>query len=159
MRYLLLFSLILSYTTYNLKAQQNKTSKDEISSFKNVKIFEQKRGHGMGPSEPSIFINPKNTDNIVVGSIINFVHSSFDGGKTWITNRLKSTMGVWGDPSITADSKGNFYYAHLSDPDGTNWNSDKILDRMVVQKSTDGGKTWSDGAAVGMNSPKQQDKE
>jgi len=158
-RYLLLFFLILSYSTYNLKAQQNKTSKLEMGFFKNVKIFEQKRGHGMGPSEPSIFINPKNTNNIVVGSIIDFVHSSFDGGKTWETNCLKSSMGVWGDPSITADNKGNFYYAHLSDPDGTNWNSDKILDRMVVQKSTDGGKTWSDGAAVGMNSPKQQDKE
>lgn len=159
MRYLLLFLLILSFTTYNLKAQQNKISTAEISSFKNVKIFEQKSGQSMGPSEPSIFINPKNTNNIVVGSIIDFVHSSFDGGKTWKTNHIKSSMGVWGDPSITADNKGNFYYAHLSDPDGTNWSSDKILDRMVVQKSTDGGKTWSDGAAVGMNSPKQQDKE
>ncbi|NDK17920.1 MAG: exo-alpha-sialidase, partial [Zetaproteobacteria bacterium] len=73
-RYLLLFFLILSYSTYNLKAQQNKTSKLEMGFFKNVKIFEQKRGHGMGPSEPSIFINPKNTNNIVVGSIIDFVH-------------------------------------------------------------------------------------
>jgi hypothetical protein len=30
---------------------------------------------------------------------------------------------------------------------------------MVVQKSTDGGATWSDGVGVGHNPPKQQDKE
>ncbi|MFK5889511.1 MAG: sialidase family protein [Flavobacteriaceae bacterium] len=131
----------------------------KIGSFKNIKIFEQKLGRGMGPAEPSIFINPTNTQNIVAGSIINFYHTSFDGGKTWTTNRLNSQFGVWGDPCITADTKGNFYYAHLSDPEGTNWRSDKILDRMVVQKSTDGGKTWSSGVGVGLNSPKQQDKE
>jgi hypothetical protein len=130
-----------------------------ITSFKNIKIFGRQLGYGLGPSEPTIFVNPTNTLNIVAGSIINFYHTSFDGGKTWTTNSLKSEYGVWGDPCIVADAKGNFYYAHLSDPEGTNWRSNKVLDRMVVQKSTDGGKTWSSGAGVGLNAPKQQDKE
>ncbi|MCF6213097.1 MAG: glycoside hydrolase [Flavobacteriaceae bacterium] len=159
MRYLLIFSLSLLFSCKNILSQESSESKVTITSFKNVKIFEQKRGKSLGPSEPSIFINPTNTNNIVVGSIINFYHTSVDGGKTWQTNQIKSTMGVWGDPCITADTKGNFYYAHLSDPEGTNWRSKRILDRMVVQKSTDGGKTWSDGVGVGLNVPKQQDKE
>jgi len=155
MRFLFIFCFLGLISCKSTIAQKGV----KIRSFKNVKIYEQEMGHGLGPAEPSIFVNPINTQNIVAGSIINFYHTSFDGGKTWKTNRLQSQFGVWGDPCITADTKGNFYYAHLSDPEGTNWRSKKILDRMVVQKSTDGGKTWSKGASVGLNPPKQQDKE
>ena len=155
MRYLLIFSFLGLFFSKNVLSQKNVS----ITSFKNVKIFEKPLGNGMGPAEPSIFINPTNPNNIVAASIINYYHTSFDGGKTWTTNKLQSEFGVWGDPCITADTKGNFYYAHLSDPEGTNWRSKKILDRMVVQKSTDGGKTWSSGTGVGLNPPKQQDKE
>jgi len=159
MRYPIIFSVIFILSSFGIKAQEPVKNNLKITSFKNVKIYERAPGHGLGPAEPSIFINPKNTNNIVAGSIINFVHTSFDGGVTWKNKQLKSTKGVWGDPCVIADTKGNFYYAHLSDPEGTNWRSKKILDRMVVQKSIDGGKTWSDGASVGKNSPKQQDKE
>lgn len=114
---------------------------------------------GTGPCEPSIYINPTNPNNIVAGSVLDFVHVSGDGGRTWQTNRLASSMGVWGDPCVVADSEGAFYYFHLSDPDGTNWRSNMILDRIVVQHSDDGGNTWGDGAGIGKNSPKQQDKE
>jgi hypothetical protein len=41
--------------------------------------------------------------------------------------------GVWGDPCIITDGNGRVYYFHLSDPEGTNWSSDQILDRMVCQ--------------------------
>ncbi len=155
MRFLYIFCFLGLVSCKSTVAQKDL----KITSFKNVKIFGRQLGNGLGPSEPSIFINPTNTQNIVAGSIINFYHTSFDGGKTWTTNRLKSEHGIWGDTCVIADTKGHFYYAHLSDPDGTNWRSDKILDRMVVQKSTDGGKTWSSGAGVGLNAPKQQDKE
>ena len=155
MRYLLIFSFLGLFFPKNVLSQKNVN----ITSFKNVKIFEKPLGNGMGPAEPSIFINPTKPNNIVAASIINYYHTSFDGGENWTTNKLQSEFGVWGDPCITADTKGNFYYAHLSDPEGTNWRSKKILDRMVVQKSTDGGKTWSSGAGVGLNAPKQQDKE
>ncbi len=139
----------------SLKMEQKLFQK---SSYLNVKIHES-NGKSHGPCEPSIFINPKNPKNIVAGSIIDFFHYSLDGGETWETERLKSSLGVWGDPCVIADNDGNFYYLHLSDPDGTNWRSKNILDRMVIQRSEDGGKTWDDGNSIGKNPPKQQDKE
>jgi len=159
MRNPIILITIFLIVNFSAKSQISKNNNLRITSFKNVKIFEQLPGNGLGPSEPSIYINHLNTNNIVAGSIINFIHFSVDGGKTWKTNRLKSSMGVWGDPCVIADEKGNFYYAHLSDPDGTNWASEKILNRIVIQKSINGGKTWSDGIGVGKNPPKQQDKE
>ena len=51
------------------------------------------------------------------------------------------------------DADGNLYYSHLSYPQSGSW-----LDRIVVQKSTDGGLTWSDGVGIGHNPPKDQDK-
>lgn len=48
--------------------------------------------------EPSIAINPLNTNQIAAGSILNNYHYSKDGGKTWTNSLLTSSYGVWGDP-------------------------------------------------------------
>ncbi len=126
---------------------------------KNIMIY-QNPGIGYGPCEPSIFINPAKPDNIVAGAIINTYHYSFDGGKSWTTDHLSSSHGVYGDPCITADQKGRFYYLHLANPlNSGNLNGPRILESIVVQRSDDGGKSWNDGAAIGLNPPKQQDKE
>lgn len=106
------------------------------------------------PNEPSIFINPKNTQNLVAGANISFCYRSFDGGLTWDKQSLTSSYGVWGDPCILADTAGNFYFFHLSNPPSGNW-----IDRIVCQKSTDGGITWNDGSYMGLNGTKAQDKE
>lgn len=82
-----------------------------------------------------------------------------DGGKNWETSKLRSSYGVFGDPCIITDKKGNFYYFHLSDPDQKGWFSDKLLDRIVGQRSSDGGKTWDNGSFMGERHPKDQDKE
>ena len=111
------------------------------------------------PCEPSITINLKNPDNIVAGAILNKVYVTQDGGKSWSKQRLKSTYGVFGDPCLISDYKGNIYYFHLSDPSHKGWLSPQILDRIVAQYSKDGGKTWSDGGFMGMHHPKDQDKE
>ncbi len=126
---------------------------------KNVKIYEQTSKNTLGPCEPSIFINPKNPQYLVAGSVLDYVHTSQDGGIHWTTKQLRSKYGIWGDPTVVADTNGTFYYFHLSDPEGTNWKSNHILDRIVVQKSTDNGTTWNTGAGIGLNTPKQQDKQ
>jgi hypothetical protein len=108
------------------------------------------------PEEITISINPTNPLNLAAGANLRFYYYSMDGGLTWTQGLLTSSMNVWGDPSVTFDADGDLYYAHLSWPGVVpgDW-----LDRIVVQKSTDGGMTYDDGVGVGLNPPKDQDKE
>ena len=64
--------------------------------------------------EPSIAINPLNTNEVVAGSILNNYHYSKDGGKTWVNKSLTSPYGVWGDPVLMFDYTGKLYYFHLA---------------------------------------------
>ena len=68
-------------------------------------------------------------------------------------NTLTSSYGVWGDPVIDVDNLGNFYFFHLSNI------PDQKIDRIVCQKSTDKGNSWSDGTFTGLNGTKNQDKQ
>jgi hypothetical protein len=114
---------------------------------------------GYQPCEPSIAISPANPNIMVAGSILDNVYHSEDGGVNWTHNKLNSSLGVFGDPCVVASPTGDFYYLHLSNPDGQGWASDGLLDRIVCQRSTDGGRTWSDGGGMGLSHPKDQDKE
>ncbi len=109
---------------------------------------------GSGLSEPSIFVSPNNPDNLVAGAIINKYYASNDGGLSWSEGELTSPYGVWGDPCLIVDSNDDFYYFHLSSPSGFgSW-----IDRIVCQKSTDLGQTWTSGNYMGLNGTKAQDK-
>lgn len=112
-----------------------------------------------GPEEPCMAINLQDPDNLVVGANIRNVYYSKDGGKSWKHNTMKSKYGVFGDPCVIAAPDGSFHFFHLSDPTGKNWASDEVLDRIVAQRSTDGGKKWSRGTYMGFNGIKDQDKE
>ena len=126
-------------------------------SFKNVLIHEWD-GNDYQPCEPAIAIVPNNPANIVAGSVLSNVYTSSDTGKTWSRDILSSPMGVFGDPCIVAGKK-SFYYFHLSNPTGEGWSSDRLLDRIVVQRSCNHGRSWSKGAGIGENHPADQDKE
>ncbi|MBN1340648.1 MAG: T9SS type A sorting domain-containing protein [Bacteroidales bacterium] len=107
------------------------------------------------PEEPSIYVNPTNTDHLVGGANINNVYYSNDGGLTWNVSTLQSQQqGVWGDPCTIVDTAGHCYFFHLAWPQSGSW-----IDRIVCQKSTDGGATWNDGTYMGLNGTKAQDKE
>lgn len=128
------------------------------SQFKNIMLDEQGEGHPF-VCEPTIAINPRYPNNMVAGSAVDNVYYTKDGGKTWQKQKLSSPYGVWGDPSVIADAKGNFYHLHLSDPEGGagGYETEKP-DRIVVQRSEDGGVTWSAGEYTGLNPPKDQVK-
>lgn len=130
-----------------------------FAQFKNVLLDSSRSKAGYYPTEPSIAISHKNPDNIVVGSAIDNVYRTHDGGATWQKGRMRSPHGVWGDPVLISDFSGDFFYLHLSDPTGKNYQSDEVLDRIVIQKSKDGGRSWDAGESIGLNPPKDQDKE
>lgn len=127
------------------------------SAYQNI-IIDEAPSAG-GPEEPTIAISLKDTQYLVAGANINRTYYSTDGGRTWAKNRLSSKFGVWGDPVAISNSKGHFYFFHLSDPTGRNWASEEILDRIVVQRSKNNGKRWNKGWSIGLNHPKDQDKE
>ncbi|MDO8366283.1 MAG: T9SS type A sorting domain-containing protein [Saprospiraceae bacterium] len=105
------------------------------------------------PNEPSICINPKNTNELVAGANLNNVYYSHDAGASWTQASVSCPWGIWGDPVIGVDTTGAFYFLHLSNPPNGSW-----IDRIVIQKSNNAGVTWSDGAYTGLNGTKAQDK-
>ncbi len=111
-------------------------------------------GNAAMPEEPTIAINTKNPGQLVAGANTYLFYTSTDGGLSWLEGILTSTYGVMGDPCLLVDTAGNYYYFHLSDPTIGSW-----IDRIVCQKSTDGGLTWNDGSFMGLNGTKAQDKE
>lgn len=128
------------------------TLSDEIfSQYQNVQVSNP---NNSDPNEVSITINPMNPANIAAGANINYYYYSTNSGLSWAQGGLTSSLTVWGDPALTFDVNGHLYFGHLTNPAGP-----AFIDRIVVQKSTNGGVSWSDGVGIGLNLPKQQDKE
>lgn len=128
-----------------------------FGQYKNVQI-EAHNGMDYPPCEPSIGISRKDPSVMVAGAILDKVYLSTDGGESWAIDQLESKHGVFGDPCVVASPSGGFFYFHLSNPSGKGWADDSLLDRIVCQYSKD-GKEWSEGAGIGLNHPKDQDKE
>lgn len=130
-----------------------------LSAFSQNYIRKVNRSNN-DPEEVTIFINPKNTEQMVAGSNITNVYVSDNGGQTWEENTLKSKKwGVYGDPVVFANDSGHFFFCHLSQTKPPIDDSYSWLERIVVQKSTDGGETWNEGAGLGFVKGKVQDKE
>ena len=86
-----------------------------FAQYKNIKInsFENR------PNEVSIAINPLNPMNIAAGANLNNYYYTLDGGNTWVNDTIHSDVsGVWGDPCLFYDTKGNAYFIHLARPPG-----------------------------------------
>lgn len=123
-----------------------------LAQFRNVKVNSIENS----PNEVCIAINPRHPNNLVAGANLNNYYFSFDGGSTWNNKEIADAKnGVWGDPVLIFDANGSVYFFHLSRPvKGGDW-----IDRIVCQKSTDGGISYSNpGTYMGLNPPKKQDK-
>ncbi len=128
------------------------TSLSSFAQFKNIKLDEATSTNRV--CEPSITINRKNPNNIIAASILDNIYYTLDGGITWQNHKLTSAQGVYGDPVLVSDDKGNIYSFHLSDPTGEGWKNEKSMDQILCHISKDGGKTWEEGGPVGLNAPK-----
>lgn len=125
---------------------------DLLCQYPNVRV---NNANSTDPEEVTIAINTANPNMLAAGANIKYMYYSTNGGFNWTQKNLSSTFGVWGDPCVTYDKSGNLFYGHLSNPVGGGY----WIDRIVVQKSTDNGLTWNDGAGIGFTTPKNQDKE
>jgi hypothetical protein len=88
--------------------------------------------------------NPSGPGLIVDQVLLSSYSVSNDGGKTWKTGSMPPAAGAsqtFGDPSVGVDRHGVFYFANL----GANATGHGTVQ---VNKSTDGGNTWSDAAIV-----------
>lgn len=125
---------------------------ESFCQYKNIRV---NNPASVNPEEVTIAINPTNPMNLAAGANIRYYYYSNDGGNSWSEGQLSSPLGVWGDPSVTFDLSGNLYFAHLSNPPSPGY----WIDRIVVQKSTDGGASWNSGSGIWFVPPKNQDKE
>jgi hypothetical protein len=106
-----------------------------------------------GQSEPSIAIDPTNTNNIAAGCIISDYYYSKDGGSTWTSKKISSKYGVWGDPVLMFDTTGKLYYFHLANYKKTSW-----IDRIVCQSTAKVEGKFNEGTFPKPNGTKAQDK-
>ena len=134
---LLLFSNVIAYT-----------------QIQNIKI-----SCLLNPEEVSIAINPKNTQQIIAGANLASSYYSHDGGFTWSRHGLIcNEFNVYGDPMVFWDTAQNAYFMHLSFPNKKITPDGSWVDRIVINKSSDSGKTYPVCFAVGKNGKKVQDK-
>ena len=108
-----------------------------------------------------IAMNPKNFNNLVVGTIGQLTpqsnmlyYYSLNGGYNWAGGTLLSAIAQPGsDPVVVVDTNGYFYYISVA-----NWgipppNADKLL----CNKSINGGANWDNGVTFGVPAPKMND--
>jgi hypothetical protein len=103
---------------------------------------------GFGNNIVATYNSSANQDITPDGDFLRFLISAFstsnDHGKTWTSGffpPIPGSLGTLGDPSIDVDRHGNFYFSTLG--------LDALRRGTVqVNKSTDGGRTWSDPAVV-----------
>ncbi len=102
------------------------------SQFENVTLpLPKKAVYAYSQVEPSICINPKNTNEVIAGTVMNDYYYSADGGKSWKSKSIFSKWGVNGDPCMLIDTLGRYYYFHLSNIKGQS-----LVGGMVCQRSS-----------------------
>lgn len=104
-------------------------------------------------NEPSIAVNPKAPNQVVVAFQPASIAYSTDGGETFAAADLPSVEG-WrggGDVSVAFDNKGRVYLATLHfDKLGSAsyWGHGAGRNGIFVRRSADGGKTWDKDATT-----------
>ena len=91
-----------------------------------------------------IIPNPVGPGLIFIHRFLSAFSTSRDGGRTWTSGFFPPVSGsifTFGDPVVATDRLGNFFFSNLgADAEGKA--------TIQVNKSTDGGNTWSDAVVV-----------
>ncbi|GIJ94562.1 beta propeller repeat protein [Capnocytophaga stomatis] len=97
----------------------------------------------------SITINPKNTEEVVVGVLGNQynadekrgIFKTNDGGKTWQHKLFIGTRA--GVRQIVATNNGNTLFASVWHPEDSYWESKPYGNLSCIYKSSNGGESWN----------------
>jgi hypothetical protein len=129
------------------------------------------RDYGQFPfqTEPSIAVDPKNPDHLVVGvidynfpNVVSYV--TIDGGATWQgpfqPRYPQKDVGAAGDPAVAFDRKGNVFISSISigvqefSIGGIAFQA--AISGIGVASSTDGGFTWKEPSQSSVSAVKVQ---
>ncbi len=111
--------------------------------------------YGTYHPEIAIAVNPVDPLNLMVASNGLQVYYSYNGGLSWSQHYQTSVYGNISDPSVIFDYRGLGYLTMLNYQPDSNF----VLDRVVVQRSADGGKTFDHVSYAGHDTSTFQDKE
>lgn len=111
-----------------------------FSQLKNIKVADD-------AFNPSITIDKKNSEHVIVGVAPNQIISTNDAGKTWESSQPKSSLGFGGEPLVVSTIKGHLLYIHLG-----NSTSAENTDHIVAQVFDGDYNTWDDGVSIGNTS-------
>lgn len=115
-------------------------------------------GNSAYPNEPSVAFQRDHLENVVVCANIDHHYFSSDSGKSWESGHIQTSHGMYGDPVLHATPNGKIFLCHLSNTKDKDRKNYEFIDRIVVQRSDDGGQSFNNGSAVGLNGNKMQDK-
>lgn len=139
------FSLIFSLFYQVLLSQ---------TTYKNIQLPKPKKSKLFySQCEPAIAINSNNTNEMVVGSVLNNYYYSKNAGLNWKSKTIKSKYGVWGDPVMLFDKRGSVYFFHLAKYKNV------FIDRIVCQKAEKLDTKFNKGTFPKPNGKKAQDKQ
>lgn len=153
---IVLFAIAISSIISCNRSTMQPIVKDYLT-IKNVVIHEE--AFSVGPCEPTICISPNDPNIIAAGSVLDNFYISKDGGTSWTNSKLTSSHGVYGDPVIRMDYQDNIYYSHLVNPKNRAYQSEEFLNKILVQRSSDYGATWTDGTYPEVDTLKDHDKQ
>lgn len=106
------------------------------TAFAQVTNYKLADHDGVLPAGTAVAVSPRNFKNIVAYAAGKIMYSN-DAGITW-KQSASSIADASGTPSLTGDSKGNFYFVY----------SNAALSQVLAINSSDDGKTWSQPAIV-----------
>ena len=107
------------------------------------------------PTEVSVAINPARPENIIavtlqtVGPGTDFAYVSFDGGNNWASVQGPNPHGrTQGDDVVVFDDEGRAFWSYISFSGLRVDKPDDAANGIFVNRSDDGGRTWSEPATV-----------
>lgn len=146
--FFLALALIITLVTSAVFAQSSVSQSSFVIDIPNAPLNQD---------NPSVSINRKNKNLIVVGAASDFtdmdnngmpVYTSSDMGSSWSSSRLPMPLNpdfyIYGQPSVTCDYKGNFYYAYITN-DGVDSGG------TISIATSSNGKNWKNVTPINNN--------